>query len=104
MSPRWLLKYAASASQAFKNSSISSGFTVNLLTKTIGPTCSSSCDENLTLSSISMNFAIWCLKLDHVFQLSNAKLTILANGHVRMLGEDLKKHVLTKKDMVKTRV
>src|SRR5918912_3405693 len=58
MSPGWLLKYMASASQAFKNSSKSSGFTVNLLTKTIGPTSSSSCDENFTLSSISTSFAI----------------------------------------------
>ena len=32
------------------------------------------------------------------------QITILANVHVRMLGEDLKKHVKTKKDMVKTRV
>src|SRR5919206_1043756 len=58
MSPGWLLKYVASASQAFKNSSKSSGFTVNLLTKTIGPTSSSSCDENFTLSSISTSFVI----------------------------------------------
>ena len=53
------LKYVASAFQAFKKWSTSSGFTLNLLIRMTGPTFFSSiCSENVTFSSISTSFII----------------------------------------------